>query len=189
MLPTRHPVGRERSRVRRGVTLLELMIALVATGLALIAARLLIEQVEDSGVVISRDAREEDAAANGERMLRILVGRSEVSPDSVRRFRGDDRTASFDSWCDHAAGWIERCRVTIAVGIGIDSSAVVASMSTGEVLHLVNVPGAAALRYASRDSAGVRWLESWGRSIAAPFALGIVFGVGDTVVVRIGERG
>jgi hypothetical protein len=189
MRRTRRRAGPEHVKRRRGVSLVELMIALVATGLALIGVRLLIEQVDDSGVVISRDARKEDAAANGERMLRILVGRSEVSPDSVRRFRGDDRSASFDSWCDRAAGWIERCRVTISIGIGFDSSAVTAAISTGEVLNLVNVPGPAAFRYVSRDSTGVTWLESWGRSISAPFALGIVYGAGDTVVVRIGERG
>jgi hypothetical protein len=44
------------------------------------------------------------------------------------------------------------------------------------------------LRYAARDTGGVHWQSSWGRSITAPFALAVVLD-DDTVVVRIGERG
>lgn len=175
-------------RGRRGTTLLELMVALTIAGLALLASRYLIEEIDDSGTTLSHFARNADQAANGDRLLRALVARAEVSPDSLRRFRGDSARASFDSWCERPSGWLERCRVTIAIGAGQDSSTITALFGTGELLRLRTIGGAAMFRYVSQDSAGRRWLRAWGQSITAPFALTIESDR-DTVLLVVGERG
>lgn len=173
---------------RRGVTVLELMIALVVTGLALVAARLLIETIDDSGKSLSAYARETDRAANGARVLRTLLRRTEVSPDSMRRFRGDPQSASFDTWCEQPAGWIARCRVGLAIGVGADSSTIAAFLPTGEVLQLLRVAGAASFAYVTRDTAGIRRLASWGHGITAPYAV-VIESQRDTIVLVIGDRG
>jgi prepilin-type N-terminal cleavage/methylation domain-containing protein len=173
---------------RRGVTLLELMVALAVTGLSLVAGRLLIETIDDSGRTISAFARRSDTVANADRILRSLLGRAEVSADSLRRFRGDSLAVSFDSWCDRPTGWIERCRVGLAIGYGADSSVVTASLSSGEILRLRTAAGLAQFRYVTRDTSGTRWMQSWGNSITAPYALSIVT-ARDTIVLIIGERG
>jgi prepilin-type N-terminal cleavage/methylation domain-containing protein len=173
---------------RRGVTLLELMVALAITGLSLVAGRLLLETINDSGRTISAFARQSDTAANADRVLRSLLGRAEVSADSLRRFRGDSLSVSFDSWCDRPAGWIERCRVGLAIGYTVDSSVVTALLSSGEVIRLHSMAGVALFRYVTRDTSGTRWLQSWGNSITAPYALSVLT-VRDTVVLVIEERG
>lgn len=173
---------------RLGVTLLELMVALAVTGLSLVAGRLMIQTIDDSGRTISAFARQSDTNANADRVLRSLLGRAEVSADSLRRFRGDSLAVSFDSWCDRPAGWIERCRVGLAMGFTEDSSVVTASLSSGDVLRIRSVYGIASFRYVTRDSSGTRWLQAWGNSITAPYALSIV-SVRDTIILIIGERG
>jgi len=172
---------------RTGVTLIELMVALVLTGLILASARQVLNQLEDSGRVLAIDARRADSRSNRERLLRALLGRVEAKSDSLRRFRGDEKSASFDSWCERPAGWLERCRVDLTVGTAGDSSAVSANLSTGEVLLLRVLAGRASFKYFGRDSLGVRWTDVWGTSLTTPFALGLAR-ERDTIVIRIAER-
>jgi len=162
------------------------MVALALAGLVLASAHRIIAEIDDSGKTLADDARRADARANGDRLLRLLVGRAEARPDSLRRFRGDEQAASFDSWCESAGGWLERCRVDLSLGLAGDSSVVTARLSTREAIMLRAFAGPASFRYFGRDSAGTQWKTTWGRSITAPLALGILFG-DDTLVVRIGE--
>ena len=177
-----------RDRGKRGTTLLELMVALTIAGLALLASRYLIEEIDDAGTTMSHFARNADQVANGERLLRATVARAEVNSDSSRRFRGDSALASFDTWCERPSGWTERCRVALTIGLGRDSSTVTGVFSTGEILRLTTIAGAAMFRYVSRDSSGRRWLDAWGQSITAPFALTIESDR-DTIILVVGERG
>ena len=61
-------------------------------------------------------------------------------------------------------------------------------ISTGEILRLVTIEGAARFQYVARDTLGVRWLNAWGRSVTAPFAV-VIEGKRDTIVLVIGDRG
>src|SRR5206468_3523728 len=84
----------------------------------------------------------------------------------------DPRVAAFDSWCDRPAGWLERCRVTLTLASQEDSTAMTAVFPSGDAVRLRTFPGDASFRYVARDSAGTRWLDTWGRGITVPFALG-----------------
>jgi prepilin-type N-terminal cleavage/methylation domain-containing protein len=175
-------------KLRRGVTLIELMVSVTVAGLAILAARYLIETIDDAGTTLSAFALRTDRVANGDRFLRALLSRAEVSSDSLRRFRGDSAAVSFDTWCEAPAGWLERCRVILTINAGVDSSAVTSIMPTAIVLHLVTVGGTAVFRYVTRDSTGIRRLDNWGRSITAPYAV-FIESANDTLVLIIGDRG
>ncbi len=54
----------------------------------------------------------------------------------MRKFVGDDRSASFCSLCDVPGGWSEPCDATLTIDDRGDSSAIVADLSIGGSLVL-----------------------------------------------------
>jgi prepilin-type N-terminal cleavage/methylation domain-containing protein len=126
--------GRRRRCAARGFTLLEVVVALAVGGVLLLGARRMLETVGDGAQGITEAAKAADREANGERLLRALLGRLEVGTDSTRTFSGEEQAARFTSWCDVPAGWQERCIVTLVVGAGPGGATLTASLSTGLTL-------------------------------------------------------
>jgi prepilin-type N-terminal cleavage/methylation domain-containing protein len=174
--------------LRRGFTLVELVVALAIAGGILVGARILLEELAADADALVAAAAEADAEANAERSLRELVVRLEVGTDDARRFSGDERAARFTSWCDVPRGWLERCTVILAVDREGTEPVLAAMQSTGDVLVLRRGFTSATLRYLGDAARGGTWFRSWGESITAPLAIGIVFDR-DTLILRIGERG
>jgi len=181
-----------------GFTLIEIMVAIAIGGIVLLGARSLLEALADEEHHIAREAATYDARANGERMLRSLVGRMEVGTTESGPFAGDPAETSFTTWCDVPAGWQERCEVTIAFEGEGTGPALVARLPGGQRLILREGFRAGALRYLNSASSGGQWFQQWGKGITAPLAIGILLerdtgAVGplivDTLIVRIGERG
>lgn len=181
---TMRPGGAARS----GFTLVEVMIALLVSGLVLLGARLLLEGMADESERSVAAATRATAEANADRVLRDLVGQLEVGTDSATEFGGDERVVRFASWCAVPSGWEERCRVTLAVD-SLDGRPVLAALlSTGEVLVLRSGFRDGQLCYLTSAAEGGHWLRGWGMGITAPLAIGVVLD-GDTTILRIGERG
>jgi prepilin-type N-terminal cleavage/methylation domain-containing protein len=176
--------------VRGGFTLVEVMVALVVTGVVLLGARTMLGQIADDADRITAAAAEADRDANAEALLRTIVDRLEIAgrPDEEVRFEGEPQGARFRSWCEVPDGWLERCEVSLGF-IDLDGEKVLAlRLSTGELVPLRRGFGAGELAYLRDAAAGGAWVRSWGASITAPIALGVVID-GDTTIVRIGERG
>jgi prepilin-type N-terminal cleavage/methylation domain-containing protein len=173
---------------RRGFTVLELIVALVVSGVALVGARMLWETLTNSADRLRAAADDADRVANGDRMLRALFARLEVGTDSAREFAGDERVVRFTTWCDVPAGWEERCQADVAVDTADGGAALVARLSTGEIVVLRRGFHAGALRYLNDPAGGGEWFRLWGHGITAPYAVGVITD-SDTVIVRIGERG
>jgi prepilin-type N-terminal cleavage/methylation domain-containing protein len=180
--------GRRRRCAARGFTLLEVVVALAVGGVLLLGARRMLETVGDGAQGITEAAKAADREANGERLLRALLGRLEVGTDSTRTFSGEEQAARFTSWCDVPAGWQERCIVTLVVGAGPGGATLTASLSTGEVVVVRGGFHTGTLCYLSDAGAGGTWFRRWGTGITAPIAIGVVLD-GDTLIVPIGERG
>lgn len=194
-----------RGALSLGFTLVEIMVAIAIGGLVLMGARSLLEALADEEGHVAREAAIHDAHANGERLLRDLVGRMEVGTKEGGSFEGDPGEASFTSWCDVPAGWQERCRVTIAIEGGAGSAgsdgtgpALVARLSGGRRVVLRTGFRAGELRYLNSAASGGQWFRQWGEGITAPLAIGVLLQrkssaiegfVVDTLIVRIGERG
>jgi prepilin-type N-terminal cleavage/methylation domain-containing protein len=167
---------------RAGFTLLELLVALAAAGLLLLAARVTVEGVVDHTLRLLDDTRAADRDANATRTLRSVIGRLESGPG--REFTGTRRAAQFATWCEVPAGWLERCTALLAFVDTERGRALVLDLSTGETLIIRrDVPGGE-LRYL--DALGSRsWITGWGAGISAPVAFGIVE-PGDTTILATG---
>jgi prepilin-type N-terminal cleavage/methylation domain-containing protein len=177
-----------RPRVeRRGVTLLELLVALAIAGLAMLGGVLLLDQVDDSARRIDAESRRDALDNNGERALSRLLADARGSSDTADRFRGDDQNASFLGLCDMPSGWPELCRVGLSITSEPDSSAVVAQPASGPAFAVARVAGPAAFRYLDAARSGdSAWLARWTASIALPAALALITPV-DTTVFPLGS--
>jgi prepilin-type N-terminal cleavage/methylation domain-containing protein len=173
----------------RGFTLIELMVAIVLSGIVLLGARALWESLAISVDRLRSQATADARAENGERLLRSLVGRLEVGTDQSHEFAGDEQHVRFTTWCDVPAGWQERCDAV--VGFEPDSGdriQLVARLSTGELVPLERGFTRGLLRYLNTPAGGGVWFRIWGHGIIAPLAIGVITDR-DTTIVRIGERG
>jgi prepilin-type N-terminal cleavage/methylation domain-containing protein len=173
---------------RAGFTLIEVLIAMAIGATVVLGARVLMERLGDGALRIGEAARAADADANGERLLRALVGSVEVGPEAALAFGGDEREARLTSWCETPAGWQERCRVTLVVGTLDGTPALLAALSTGDTLVVRRAARFAALRYLESAAGGGRWFRYWDDGLLAPRAIGVLLD-GDTLIVRIGDRG
>ena len=173
---------------RRGFTLVEVMVALVVGAFVLASARAVLGELSDAERRTRAAARAADGDANARRALRALFDRVETGTDPAARFGGDERSARFRSWCDVPHGWVESCQVQLTIDTADGEPAVVAAISTGEVLVLRRNFEHAELLYLADPSGGGRWLTAWGTGLTAPVGVALVVD-GDTTILRIGERG
>jgi hypothetical protein len=168
----------------------EVMVALAVVGVVLVGARAMLEQVADHAARIAGAAEEADRAGNADALVRSIAGRTQVSalPGSEVRFQGEPGMARFRSWCEVPDGWLEECDASLGL-IQVDGGNVLAlRLSTGELVALRSGFRQGEILYLRAAGNGGWWLRSWGSSITAPLALGLVID-GDTTIVRIGERG
>ena len=173
-----------RMRLRAAFTLIELLAALALSGLAIVGAARLLDQLADTRERSAALARSVTQSANGIRLLRALVYRADM-PDA--RFSGTDTAAGFQSWCEVPEGWLERCIVALRITAERDSAELIASVR-GTSLTLWRGRGPAEFRYFSGIPApgGGQWLSGWGTSVAPPAAIGIVT-ARDTIALRVGS--
>lgn len=163
------------ARSRNGLTLLELLVALSISGLAVLGGVMLLDQVGDGDARIVEDSVRDATVANGDRLLRRLLVDAQSTTDTVDRFRGDERNASYLTRCDTPSGWAEPCRARLSVDSLGDSSAVVAETDRGDRFEVRRVAGVGTFRYLSEstdpDSA---WVRRWTASIALPAAIALI---------------
>ena len=171
--------------------MVELLVALVVGGVAILGARSVLGALADHADRVSEAAAAADRAANGERTLRALVGGIEIGTTKDAGFGGDEREARFTAWCPTPSGWQERCTVRLLVlpSDSLTAKSIVASvLSTGEILPLLESAAVQRIRYLRDAANGGTWFHTWGTGITAPLAIGIITDR-DTLIVRIGERG
>ena len=173
------------SRKSSGMTLVELIAALAITGFAIVGALELIDGLTESGARIAALGVARADTVNGERVLRRLLAETFVTRDSTDAFRGDSRTLEFTTRCEQPEGWLQRCRVVIVADRRSDTSAVIASSSTGGRLELLRRVGAAEFRYFNSRSPDSTWTSRWAAPLRTPEALGVIV-AGDTTVFPIG---
>jgi prepilin-type N-terminal cleavage/methylation domain-containing protein len=175
------------ARRRSGFTIIELSIGLALSGLVFTGILMLLDQLADSRARFIHEADVENTVANGERILRTMIERAEAGGDSTERFVGDDRAATFVSWCDVPRGWPERCRVALILAPGTDTSTVQIALSSRDTVMVARIGGTSRLRYLNTSQSPPAWVVAWGTSIALPAAVAIVT-ERDTVILRAGGR-
>jgi len=171
---------------RRGVTLVELIVALAITGMAILGCVMLLDQLNDSHERIHRQRTADASAGNGDRLLRRFLADARTTTDTAERFRGDERNASYLTLCDTPSGWPEQCRVALVIDSLPDSSAVVAETNRDERFEVRRIAGAATFRYFDPSQRDSSWVRQWATSIALPAAIAVVVGI-DTTVLPLGS--
>ncbi|HEX6807360.1 MAG TPA: prepilin-type N-terminal cleavage/methylation domain-containing protein [Gemmatimonadaceae bacterium] len=175
-----------------GFTLIEVLVALVVGSIVLLGAHRILAILADDTRALTRHATDSDRDANGERMLRDLVGQLEIGSPGTVPFSGSPDTVRFSSWCETGAGWSESCRVTLFFAARGGHETLRAQLGGGEPFDLVGGFSSGAFRYLETAAAGGQWFERWGTGITAPLAIGVVRARGDTLdtlLVRVGPRG
>jgi prepilin-type N-terminal cleavage/methylation domain-containing protein len=173
---------------RAGFTLLEVVIALALAGMLLLGARSLLSVTGDGAERVTAEAAAVDRNANAARLLRDLALRAEVRFQDGPRFRGDGRGARWESWCEVPVGWLERCEVTLALLSVKGRRVLTLALPDGTIVPVREGFAEGHILYLRSAADGGAWSASWDSNIAPPLALGLVLD-GDTVIVRIGERG
>jgi len=176
----------QRSR-RRGFTLIEVVVALAISALVILSGRTLLENLGDAADRVDRAARDGDADANGERLLRGLVGQIDVGGRGAT-FSGDEQSAEFTSWCQSPRGWRERCRITLTIDAGNGSPTLTTTLPGNDGVVLYRARHTLQLRYLVDPSAGGTWFIKWGDGLLAPRAIGVIAD-SDTLIIRVGEQG
>lgn len=191
MIPS--PVGKPHAR--GGFTLIEIVIALLISAVLVLIGRQMLEALTYESRRIEQASRLATIDANAERVLREIVGRMEIGSSVEQGFGGTPHQATFTSWCEVPNGWLESCRIALALDSAESGLALRLSMEFtdgpgGSPSQVILAQGfeRGALRYLTAASDGGVWFHSWGQGITAPLALGIILDV-DTTIVPIGERG
>lgn len=181
---------------RRAFTLLELLVALSIAGVTVLGGRWVLEGIATHGSNVRHGAAAASARANADHLLRELVGRMEIGATAEHGFGGAEHEVVFTSWCEVPDGWLERCRVRLAVdsaaggghALVLRAHSLARTQSVAQPLALMRTTQAPKLRYLVSAVDGGTWFRSWGLGITAPIAIGIIAD-GDTTIIPIGERG
>jgi type II secretory pathway pseudopilin PulG len=171
---------RTRRRLRVGLTLVELSIAIALTGILLLGARLVLES---STLTLVRLVRS-DERASGERVAEALVRQLAASAASTASLVGTPENVEFASWCDVPDGWLEPCTVQLQVLPEPGGSSVNLSINGNESFGVVRAEGAARFLFLQRANQAPGWVEHWSEE-KMPIAIGIVL-PGDTLLFRLG---
>lgn len=199
-----HAFGRSpRNPRRHGMTLLEVIVAVAASGFLLLAARQVFEIVGSSTAAFARAVNESERRANGEDLLRELLHALDLSGVAASQggewpLEGDQREVRFDTRCDSAGGWKEPCQVVIRIGRdGPPSSSATGNDGDGMTLILqprhggsvtfsTGLDSITALLFLETAAGGGVWRDSWERNLPPPLAIGLVRPA-DTLIVRVGS--
>ncbi|MGH7676107.1 MAG: PulJ/GspJ family protein [Gemmatimonadales bacterium] len=187
--------GFSRGHRRGGFTLLEVMVALALGSLVVLLAHRIFTGVTDGSARLA-DARAALAReANARRLLVAVVGSIDVGRPGAGDFRGEPHGATFSTWYQSPAGWLEPRRVTLALG----GDALVLGGLADEPVLLANSVTALDLDYLLDYGAGEAWVRTWSSTVSAPVAVRLrittagdgrreAAGV-DTLLLIVGTRG
>jgi prepilin-type N-terminal cleavage/methylation domain-containing protein len=173
---------------RTGFTLVEVMVALVLTGMVAVLAHQIFGAVTDHTRRL-RDARLVlDRRSNAHRFLQSAFLSLEVGIDSAGAFSGQRDRVNFSSWLPSADGWLERRTVKL----GLDGDRWIAISPPDSSVELAR--GVTALRfdYLLEPGAESTWVGEWESAVSAPLAVRVQVvwgGRADTMLYLIKARG
>lgn len=183
-------------RARHGFTLIEVMLAIALSAMALTAATMLLLGLSDRARQIDALTEREDREGNAELLLRTTVRNLDLPRDTTRALEGTPEEVRFRSWCDGEFGWPVPCAVRLHVRETSGGKALVLELGPdqpdgapeaiaagGTVIQLWAGLGAAGLLYLVDPGSGGRWTDRWSDR-TLPRALGVV-GDADTLILPI----
>jgi prepilin-type N-terminal cleavage/methylation domain-containing protein len=174
---------------RRGVTLIELMVAFALVALVTALAHLLLtvtDRAEERLQLLVREHADEATAAHAWRDLVLHATTSPLADRQPRSFVGGSHGVQFTSWCRGSRGFRVSCTVSARPHEAPTRFGLL--VSAGGSAWLLVTEGPVTLRYLDRSSGDLRWISDWQESRILPGGVALV-GARDTIVTRIGTSG
>jgi len=181
--------------VRGGFTLIEVMVALTLGALVVLLAHRIFTGVTDGSVRLAEARAALDREASARRLLAAVVGSIDIGRAGAGDFRGEPHGATFSTWYQSPAGWLEPRRVTLALG----GDAVVLHGLADEPVRLADSVTSLDLDYLLDYGAGEAWVRTWSSTVSAPVAVRVRTtktgngkgerGKVDTLLLIVGTRG
>lgn len=176
---------------RRGMTLVELLIALSLTGLTVAVAVGISHAALTVDERLASEVVRYEATVVGEQLLAQLLTQGAASARVSLLFEGAADVVRFSSRCPTASGTATSCEVTLQlVDVG-QSAQLRAEWSGNPGTTLAILARGARFSYLADDhsdaEAEPRWHAAWGRNAAVPRAVGVVVAT-DTLVYWVGPR-
>lgn len=171
-----------------GFTLVEVLVALVLTGIVVAIAFQMFGTAIDTGARLDTAAIVHARDQNARRWLSAALGSADVTRDTGGEFRGEPRRVRFTTWLLTGNGWFEPARISIEEAGG----GVIATSDGSRRVTLFSQGGLAGIDYLGRMGEDSPWLTSWESAITAPLAVRIRIARQsriDTLLLRVGERG
>jgi prepilin-type N-terminal cleavage/methylation domain-containing protein len=198
--------------MRRGFTLIELMVALVLGGLVVLLAHRTFGVASDLGHRVAERREAHDRAMNGRRFLAQAFGSLEVGTVRNAGFRGLQDEVAFTTWLVDETGAPVRKQVTVRLDRSADDTGSVAASEAGaarllalvalveggnalprDTLVLAPEVTGLALDYLLDLGADAAWVREWRSPVSAPLAVRLrvtgASGAVDTLLCVIGPRG
>lgn len=161
---------------RAGFTLIEVTVALVIGGMALVAAAALFNGLAQRAAAVERAGRRADRDANAERLLRSLFENMDLRGDSTSPpVAGDQRSIRFRAWCDEGRGSFTPCSVRLSIQQDAGLSFLQLELAGADTTTLVLRRGfrEGRLRYLRYAREGGQWTDTWPR-LVAPTAIAVI---------------
>lgn len=181
-------------RVRPGLTLLEVVVAIAVGGMVVSGAVGLVLGLTGRAEAVAARAAAVDAEANGERLLRALVRNVDAGDGTERPVRGTARRAQFRSWCQTPGGTVELCAVSLVVDQSSDRGRVTVRVHTPDTVERSAWSDPVELRvrdgfedgrllYLFDAARGGEWRDGWSH-LVMPAALAVVMDE-DTLILPL----
>jgi len=174
---------------RRGFTLLELLLALSLSGVAMLLGALLWRQSLSAGAALAVHRAALDRDEGARRWLQSALGSLEIGAPGDAKFMGAPGRVSFSTWLATPGGWTERRDVALA----LDQHTLSATMPDAPPLTLVDSLRDVGFDYLLEPGLTSRWAIAWESPVSAPLAVRIrltrLDGHADTLLLLVGPRG
>lgn len=176
--------------MRRGFTLIEVMVALTLSAIVVLLAHRIFSGVVDGVARLDEARLRATRSANARRWLVEAFGSLQTGVDSTGPFEGHPTSVGFATWQLAPEGGLRRSRVLLGqVGAGL-----VAQDPLGSVVLADSIAGVA-FDYLLEPGAKTTWAREWLSPVSAPLAIRLrITYLGappraDTLLFVVGGRG
>lgn len=168
---------------RKGVTLVELLVAIAISGLVLGAAGASARSVVDASARVKGELWATEDARLADDLLRELLW-MHVGPNAARPLTGSNNQLQFESRCPVLGAGTWPCSVTLRISAMGEVSL---GWTDAESIRLRGSGSARRLVYLDHIAQAPAWQDAWNVSTRLPLAVGIVSNR-DTSIYWVGAR-